>query len=340
MAHSSQIEDEVDALYDLRPGEFVAARDALARQVRRGGDRAQADRIKALPRPSAAAWAVNQLARREPEWTQALTTAGRRMAEAHTALLEDGDREGWRRASAEAREAIDRLVRLAEGLLREERGSVSNQLREQVRETLQAAATDPAARELVATGRLTRELRPPGGLPNLAGGRFARPSGTGARGTAPRGQARAATAAPLPAPHRRRRRTGGARRPTRRRARRARPAAPRREGARHPRRSPPSAPSRRCCARRRRARRPPQELATAQAADAERARELESARATRDDAHRQLEARTQAVAAARETLDGLTDAPELSARRRPVRARTDRPGTCLRLALRLTTTAL
>jgi hypothetical protein len=313
MAHSSQIEDEVDALYDLRPGEFVAARDALARQVRRAGDREQAERIKALQRPSAAAWAVNQLARREPEWTQALTTAGRRMADAHTALLEDGDREGWRKASQEAREAIERLVRLAEGLLREERGSVSNQLREQVRDTLQAAATDPAARELVAAGRLTRELRPPGGLPDvpIGGGRFTRPSGTGPRGTAARSRPRAAPT-PTPTPTTAKPTTGAA---AEREARTARRAAERdaRAQLRRAEKERASAEvvaerAQQALVRAQKAREAAaEELATAQQADAQRAAELEAAQAAQADAQALLEAREQAVEEARATLDTAAD---------------------------------
>jgi hypothetical protein len=294
MAHSSQIEDEVDALYDLRPGEFVAARDALARQVRRAGDREGAERIKGLPRPSAAAWAVNQLARREPEWTQALTTAGRRMAEAHTALLQDGDREGWRAASQEAREAIERLVRLAEGLLREERGSVSAQLREQVRETLQAAATDPEARELVAAGRLSKELRPPGGLPDLPTGRFARSSPTPAARPSPRG----------PAAEREAR---GARRAAERDARaQLRRAEKERTNAEIAAQRAEQALIRAQKAREAAA----EELATAQAADAQRAEELRAAQRARDDARTQLDARDVAVIEARETLNGLADGAE------------------------------
>jgi hypothetical protein len=308
MAHSSQIEDEVDALYDLRPGEFVTARDALAKQVRRS-DRAEAERIKALARPTAAAWAVNQLARREPEWTQALTTAGQRMTEAHAALLERGDREGWRQASAESREAIDRLVRLAEGLLREERGSVSAQLREQVRETLQAAAIDPEARELVAAGRLTKELRPPGGLPDLPTGRFARPaaerpSGTGPRGSIPRGRTRGTSA-------RFERQSGGA--AAEREARAARKAAERDARAllRRAERDRTTAAaaaerSEQALLRAEKAREAAaEELTTAQRAVQERERDLAAAERANVEAQTQLQARDEAIADARDALDAF-----------------------------------
>ena len=298
MSHSSQIEDEVDALYDLRPGEFVGARDALAKQVRNAGNREEAERIKALPRPSAAAWAVNQLARREPEWTQALVNAGQRMAEAHAALLEHGDRDGWRTASAEAREAIERLVRLAEGLLREERGSVSVQLREQVRETLQAATMDPEARELVAAGRLSKELRPPGGLPEMPTGRFSR--------TAP-------AASPTKRPRATARPRAGDRANAEREARAARQAAEREARAQlrraeRDRVSAATAAERaeQALLRAEKAREAAaEELATAERALADRQRERDAAQRAHEDAQAVLQAREDAIAEARAALDAL-----------------------------------
>jgi hypothetical protein len=312
MAHSSQIEDEVDALYDLRPGEFVGARDALARTVRRSGDRAEAERIKALQRPSAAAWAVNQLARREPEWTQALTTAGRRMTEAHEALLAHGDRDAWRDASAEARETVDRLLKLAEGLLRAERGSVSGPLREQVRDTLQAAVTDPEARELVAAGRLSKELRPPSGMPSSSG-RFARPSGTGPRGTS---RTRPSTGGRGAAdPH-----ADGA--AALREARAARRAEERdaRATLRRTEREKASAQvvaerADQALLRAEKAREAAaQLLAEAEAADQARAHDLHRAIQAQDDAHRQLEAREAAANEAREAVDAFGPEPDEDAR--------------------------
>jgi hypothetical protein len=192
MAESSQLDEQVAELYGLRPGAFVPARDALAKRLRGDGRRAEADAVKALPRPTVAAWAVNQLVRREPEWTQALATAGRRLEEAQAALLEGGDRAAWRGAVAAQREAIDRLARLAERLVREERGSVSGALREQIRETLQAATVDAEARAAVCAGRLTRELR--------ATGLLGAGAGAGVPGSAP---APADSGSPPPAPPRR-----------------------------------------------------------------------------------------------------------------------------------------
>ena len=50
------IDDEIDRLYQLPASEFVAARNALAKQAGPG-----AATVKSLEKPNAPAWAVNQL---------------------------------------------------------------------------------------------------------------------------------------------------------------------------------------------------------------------------------------------------------------------------------------
>ena len=123
------MDPRVDALYDLPAGEFVAARDALAKALRAEGDKAQAAEVKALARPSAAAAAVNALAR-----SGALDDLW--------AAAEASDTRGVRRA-------IDAAVSAATG---------SGTVVDRVRETLQAAAADPGVREAVRAGRLEKEV--------------------------------------------------------------------------------------------------------------------------------------------------------------------------------------
>ncbi|MGV3758916.1 MAG: hypothetical protein ACO1PW_05150 [Actinomycetota bacterium] len=64
-------------LYDLRPEEFVAARDALVKELRAAGERGEATAVKALRRPSAAAAALNRAARSRPELLEAVLHARR-----------------------------------------------------------------------------------------------------------------------------------------------------------------------------------------------------------------------------------------------------------------------
>jgi hypothetical protein len=61
------LEAEIDRLYQLPPGELVDARNALADQLRKSGDKPAAARIKALKRPTPGAWALNQVHYRHHE---------------------------------------------------------------------------------------------------------------------------------------------------------------------------------------------------------------------------------------------------------------------------------
>jgi hypothetical protein len=58
---------ELDRLFRLPPGEMVEARNALADQLKRAGDKAGAARIKAIKRAVPVAWAINQVWFEEPE---------------------------------------------------------------------------------------------------------------------------------------------------------------------------------------------------------------------------------------------------------------------------------
>ena len=62
MADSS-VEDLADQLYGHPPDEFTAARNEAAATLRKQGRREEAEQVKALAKPNAAAWALNRLAR-------------------------------------------------------------------------------------------------------------------------------------------------------------------------------------------------------------------------------------------------------------------------------------
>ena len=47
-------------LYQLPPGEFTAARNALAKRLKNEGDRDGAALVAALAKPNLSSWAVNQ----------------------------------------------------------------------------------------------------------------------------------------------------------------------------------------------------------------------------------------------------------------------------------------
>ena len=56
-------DDAVDRLYGLPREEFIGERDALAKELRAGGRRDEAAAVKALGKPTVAAWAANQAVR-------------------------------------------------------------------------------------------------------------------------------------------------------------------------------------------------------------------------------------------------------------------------------------
>ncbi len=151
------MDDALDELYAADPGEFVARRDALARELRQGGDREAASRVKELRRPSRAAWLLNRLARDRRAELRAVLDAGRELAAAQDAAVagRGGGGDALRGAQRALRAAID-------GLVTEAAGGESGATVEKVRGTLQAAAADDELRAAVAAGWLDREASPAG----------------------------------------------------------------------------------------------------------------------------------------------------------------------------------
>ena len=150
-----------DELFGLPPEEFVAARDELARRLRREGEAEAAKRVKALRRPPLSAWAVNQLAR-GPQGLGELLAAGERLRAAHQAALAGEGAAELRAAAKAEREAVAALVLAALELLREAGHPTTDATRDRVAATLHAAAASPEAAELVGGGRLTADLDPSG----------------------------------------------------------------------------------------------------------------------------------------------------------------------------------
>jgi len=162
MSATVDLEKELDLLYGLPPAEFTAARDALAKKLKADGDKDAAARVKGLRKPTAGASVVNRLARDERMNVRALLTAGERLREAQTKLLQGGAPDPVHKAAADERKAIGALLAAAR------RQANGDAVLRRVEETLRAAAVDDEARHLLEQGRLTRELEPVGfGLADL-----------------------------------------------------------------------------------------------------------------------------------------------------------------------------
>jgi hypothetical protein len=156
-------EEAVDALYGLPLDEFTPRRDELAKELRSAGQRDEAEWVKGLRKPSAAAWLVNQLARTQKKDAGRVLDSGEALRSAQDqALAGEGSREEMARAAEEHADAMRALVAKAPGLLDREGGSPSEATLERAAETLRAIALDEEVRAGFASGRLTRERRAAG----------------------------------------------------------------------------------------------------------------------------------------------------------------------------------
>jgi hypothetical protein len=150
-------ESEIERLYGLRLEQFTTARDELVRELRRAGDRAAADEIRKLRKPSVAAWALNQLQRRDGAAVGRLIAAGDHLRDAQTQLLAGGERQALSAAAAAERTLVEQLADAAEQQLADAGHANSAATRGKLLATLHAVATNPEARELLAQGRLVHE---------------------------------------------------------------------------------------------------------------------------------------------------------------------------------------
>ncbi|HEY1133661.1 MAG TPA: hypothetical protein VGE77_03735 [Nocardioides sp.] len=160
MADASDVDGlvaEADALYALVPGDFTPARDARAKELK-PDDPDLAAAVKALRRPSVAAWLVNQLVRRDPARVDELLQVGAALREAQDALSADD----LRAFTKQRRQLTAAVTTRARALGRELGTKVSESVAEQVEATLTTAMLDAGAGEAVRTGLLVAALRPAG----------------------------------------------------------------------------------------------------------------------------------------------------------------------------------
>ena len=182
-------EERVDALYGLSLDEFTAARDALAKDLRKGGERAGAEWVKALRKPSGPAWVVNQLARTQTAEAKELEESAKALREAHERLLAgQSQADDLREAADRQTKAVAALLDKAHGLLDGAGNPPSQATLEKTQQTLEAVALDEDTRTAFAAGRLMHEARPIG--LGLLGGAVPPPSSGGrtSESSPPRGQ--------------------------------------------------------------------------------------------------------------------------------------------------------
>jgi hypothetical protein len=141
--------DEIAAeLYALPPSEFTATRNARAGMA----DRSIAAQVKALRKPTVAAWAVNLLAR-DGQLGEALE-----LSAALREAQEELDAAELSRLSKQRRQLVAALATRAVALAKDAGVAVSAAAREDVEKTVNAAVVDASAAAAVMTARLVTPL--------------------------------------------------------------------------------------------------------------------------------------------------------------------------------------
>jgi hypothetical protein len=156
----AEVSDRQAALYALPLGQFVRARDALARELASEGKSQEASETKKLKRAIVPAWIVNQLAHHHPEKIESLLAAGSALEHAHRRVLSGLGAEELKEASRAFQRALDTLVSEAGTTLTAEGRAASGEPLRQVEETLRAASLGSQEdRTALSRGMLTRPLR-------------------------------------------------------------------------------------------------------------------------------------------------------------------------------------
>jgi hypothetical protein len=148
------VERAADELYGLPPDQFVSRRKELAKELRDKGDRAAADAVAKLRKPTLPAWTVNQLARRRELDVRRLLKAGEGLGK------RSKDPESFREARLEEGSMVRRLVTGAREILEGEGRSPSDGTLASIANLLRSAAIDESSRDLLAKGRLTGDVAP------------------------------------------------------------------------------------------------------------------------------------------------------------------------------------
>ena len=141
---------ETEKLYGLPPGKFTATRNARAKALKQD-DPELAAAVAALPKPSVAAAALNELVREDPSEVRALVQSGKRLRAAQESAVK-GKRTDLDAAIREHREALDRVQRDLR------RRKLSGATLDRATQTLRVASLDPDLHPLLQRGLFHEEL--------------------------------------------------------------------------------------------------------------------------------------------------------------------------------------
>jgi hypothetical protein len=156
----ADLSGDIDALYQGPLNEFTASRNALEKRVKAEQGKEAGAAIKALEKPSVSAWAVNQLYwRHRTEFDRLLRTGDDLRASQQKRMA---GRDVDVNAAIDARrEALSKLMGRAATIL-EEGGTVSDDIRQRVGQTLEALSVYGTSDGAPRPGRMTGDVQPPG----------------------------------------------------------------------------------------------------------------------------------------------------------------------------------
>ena len=180
---------EVDKLYQAPLAGFTAARNALVARIKAAHGADAAAHVKALVKPSIAAWTLNQLYWRHQAEFMALLMAGDALRLVQQQRL-GGAEVDVAPATRSRQSAIDTLLALATDILKEGGHAPSPDMRQRLLGSLDALAAYGTGSLAPKAGRLTEDVPAPGfaalaGLavpaPDEDAAAQDHPSGSGAR---------------------------------------------------------------------------------------------------------------------------------------------------------------
>ena len=165
MADDEEAVDEVaDRLYELDPEDFVGARDQAAKELRARGDTAGAKAVKALRRPTVAAWAVNGFVRVHHEELAEFLDLTTELSDAQRNAMAGGKAD-LRGLSERRQRMMDQLVKQTLAII-DAAGRSSTAHEDDIVRTFQAS-NDPDLANQLRDGRLVNALRPGSTLAGL-----------------------------------------------------------------------------------------------------------------------------------------------------------------------------
>lgn len=143
--------EDAEALYGLALGEFTSRRDARAKELK-AEDAELAKAVKALKKPSLAAWVLNLLVRREPDQVAQLVSVGAALRDAAESL----DAAQLRALTAQRRQLTAAVTTVARRHALAEGQKVTESVAEEVEGALTAAMVSASAAEALQSGLLVR----------------------------------------------------------------------------------------------------------------------------------------------------------------------------------------